>query len=102
MMLPPAGSSSRTRAAMRRLTSACRVDAGREGRLELEALDGDGAPVHPADGPALLEGGEVAADGLGGDAEGVGEAVTSTRPARRASAMIRCCRSAAYIGTPSS
>ena len=47
--------------------------AGGEGGLELEPLDGDGAAVHPAQRAAALEGGEVAADGLGGDPEGVGE-----------------------------
>ena len=47
--------------------------AGGERGLELEPLDGDGAAVHPAQRAAALEGGEVAADGLGGDPEGVGE-----------------------------
>ena len=47
--------------------------AGGEAGLELEPLDGDGAAVHPAQRAAALEGGEVAADGLGGDPEGVGE-----------------------------
>ena len=47
--------------------------AGGEGGLELEALDRDGAPVHPAERAAPLEGGEVAAHRLGGHAERVGE-----------------------------
>ena len=47
--------------------------AGGQGGLELEPLDGDGPAVHPAQRAAAFEGGEVAADGLRGHAEGVGE-----------------------------
>ena len=47
--------------------------ARRERGLELEALHGDGPPVDPAQGAAPLEDREVAADGLGGDAQLLGE-----------------------------
>ena len=38
-----------------------------------EAVRGDGAAVDPAHGAGDLQGGEVAADGFGGDAEALGE-----------------------------
>lgn len=73
MMLPPLGSLVEGAGRDAALDVGEAAGAGGERRLDLEALDRDGASVDPAQGATALEGGEVAAHGLGGDTEGVGE-----------------------------
>ena len=71
--VPPVGSSSSTRAAIRRLTSARRPERAARVGSSSRRSTGIAPPCTRRSGAAALEGGEVAAHGLGGDTEGVGE-----------------------------
>ena len=82
MIAPPSGSSSSAALAIRSFSPAKRALAVGDAGLEAEPLDRDGAAVHPAHEPVPLQHREVAADGLRGDVEVLGQPV-ARRPGRR-------------------
>ena len=73
-----------------------------DGELEhAQRRGGDGAAVHAADETGTLQGGEVAAHGLGGDRRTASaRSVTDSRPRWASRSAMACWRSSAYTGLP--
>ena len=98
--MPPAGSSSSTRAAMRRLTSARRPERAARVGSSSRRSTGMAPPCTRRSDPRRSSAVRSRRTVSAATPRESARLATSTRPAWRASAMIRCCRSAAYIGLP--